>query len=209
MNKTNPDHANPTLNIPLGKPIDLAALVVKSTAIRCKVVSTGQPVTFRHRKDEVEGEILTVIPAKIWRFNNTWYMTGELISVRMDIPALKLTPLQLYEMLLWEPNPEILDKKSEPANKYQKEVYESGPRKEYEMEQILKVKDEVRNYSFVFDDVIELSDSQKSEAALGQIEKILALDLRWLIHKIMVMDYCNCLAIHAGNAFQRSMSCFC
>lgn len=180
MNITSPYDLNPDLNIPMGEPIDLVALVVKSNAIRCKILSTGQTVTFRHRKDEVEGEILTVIPDKVWRFKNTWYMIGELKSKRIDIPALKLTPLKLEKMFLWEPENEIFDEQSEPINAYQKAVFESGARQEYEMENLLEVKDEIRNYVYAFDDVIELSDSYKYEEALGLIEKILALDLRCL-----------------------------
>ena len=56
------------INIPLWQPIDLLVISVKTTAMRCKIVSTDQPITLRKVRDEVEGEILTVIPSKIWRY---------------------------------------------------------------------------------------------------------------------------------------------
>ncbi len=53
------------LDIPLNKPVDVVALAVKTSAIRCRILSTDQPVTFRTVRDEVEGEILTIVPSKV------------------------------------------------------------------------------------------------------------------------------------------------
>ncbi len=46
------------LNIPTGEAIELVALAVKTAAIRCKIVSTDQPIIFRKIRNEVECEIL-------------------------------------------------------------------------------------------------------------------------------------------------------
>ena len=56
------------ITIPTGEPIELVALAVKTAAIRCRVVSTDQPITFRKVRNEVEGEILTIIASKVWRY---------------------------------------------------------------------------------------------------------------------------------------------
>ncbi len=71
------------LKIPLDQPIDLVALAVKTTAIRCRVVATGEQITLRKIIDEVEGEILTVRPSKIWRL-------GQLEEAR-----------KIFERMLW------------------------------------------------------------------------------------------------------------
>ena len=47
------------LKIPMDKPLDLVVLAVKKSAMRCKVVASGAPITFRKVRDEVEGEIIT------------------------------------------------------------------------------------------------------------------------------------------------------
>jgi tetratricopeptide (TPR) repeat protein len=174
MPEPNPYNLAPDLNIPLGEPVELVAHAVRSMAIRCRILTTGQPVTFRHRRDEVEGEILTVIPAKVWRFKNTWYMTGELKSKRIDISALNLTPLRLEEMPLDEEEPE------EAPNPFNIDFV--GPRdpKRYEMENITEIRDETKNYFYSLDYALELSNSGKIEEAQNVIENILTLDLRCL-----------------------------
>ena len=40
MNET-----TPVINLPPGEPVEMVALAVKKTAIRCRILSTGQPVT--------------------------------------------------------------------------------------------------------------------------------------------------------------------
>jgi len=40
MNETTPE-----INLPTGEPVEMVALAVKKTAIRCRILSTGQPVT--------------------------------------------------------------------------------------------------------------------------------------------------------------------
>ena len=46
------------IDIPIGKPIEVVAIGVKTAAIRCKIVSTDQPIIFRKIRNEVECEIL-------------------------------------------------------------------------------------------------------------------------------------------------------
>jgi hypothetical protein len=53
------------LKIPLNRPLDLVILAVKKSAMRCKVVASGDPITFRKVRYEVEGEIITVKPSKL------------------------------------------------------------------------------------------------------------------------------------------------
>jgi hypothetical protein len=48
-----------TLRIPIDQAIELAVLAVKRVGIRCKLLPSQEPVTYRMVRDEVEGEIIT------------------------------------------------------------------------------------------------------------------------------------------------------
>ncbi|MGD9201650.1 MAG: hypothetical protein PVI26_08820, partial [Chitinispirillia bacterium] len=85
------------LDIPLGEPVELAVWAVKKAGIRCKMIPSQLPVTFRMVRHEVEGEIITVIPSKVWQFKNTVYMTGTTKGRRLDATVLGLMPLKLEE----------------------------------------------------------------------------------------------------------------
>jgi len=91
------------LEIPLGLPVEMLAVAVKESAIRCKTLDANIPITLRKVRLEVEGEILTVIPKKLWQFRNTYYMSGKVKSTRIDIPALNLDPLALRDPWPWDP----------------------------------------------------------------------------------------------------------
>lgn len=168
------------INIPIGEPIELVALAVKTAAIRCKIVSTDQPITFRKVRNEVEGEILTIIPSKVWRHRKTHYMTGEIQSSRIDIPALDLEPLTLNEMWVWDPKEEYWGEQDDPLNKYFKSIIDFGVRESYEMDQIIPFQDPE---DFDSDPILEASDFHEygnHVKAFKIMEKILTTDLRCL-----------------------------
>lgn len=168
------------INIPTGEPIELVALAVKTAAIRCRVVSTDQPITFRKVRNEVEGEILTIIPSKVWRYRKTHYMTGEIQSRRIDIPALDLEPLTLNEMWVWDPKEEYWGEQEDPLNKYFKSIIDFGVRESYEMDQIIPFQDPK---DFDSDPILEASDFYEygnHVKAFKIMEKILTTDLRCL-----------------------------
>lgn len=108
------------LKVPMDEPLELVVLAVKKSAIRCKVVALGDPITFRKVRYEVEGEIITVKPSKLWRFKRTHYMTGEILSKRFDIAALRLKPLALKNMGVWEPEDEYWGEAKDPLDIYLK-----------------------------------------------------------------------------------------
>ncbi|MDX2440809.1 MAG: hypothetical protein QNK40_09685 [Desulfobacterales bacterium] len=166
------------VNIPIGQPIDLVALAVKKSAIRCRVVSTQQLITFRKVRFEVEGEILTIMPSRVWRYGKTHYMAGDIISTKIDIPGLNLQPLALYEMGTWDPETDYFDEGDDPLHRYFQEIIDSGPRQSYEMEQIIPFQDPE---DFDSDPIIEAADSFESgnrENAIKIMEKILTAELR-------------------------------
>lgn len=168
------------IDIPIGKPIEVVAIAVKTAAIRCKIVTTEQPITFRKVRNEVEGEILTIIPSKVWRYWKTHYMTGEIKSKRIDIPALNLEPLTLNEMWVWDPKEEYWAEPDDPLNKYFKSIIDFGVRESYEMDQIIPFQDPD---DFDSDPILEASDFHKygnHVEAFKIMEKILTTDLRCL-----------------------------
>lgn len=168
------------INIPIGEPIELVALAVKTAAIRCKIVSTDQPITFRKVRNEVEGEILTIIPLKVWRYRKTHYMTGEIQSRRIDIPALDLEPLSLNEMWVWDPKEEYWGEQDDPLNKYFKSIIDFGVRESSEMDQIIPFQDPE---DFDSDPILDASDFHEYGnyvEAFKIMEKILTTDLRCL-----------------------------
>lgn len=168
------------IDVSIGKAIKVVALSVKTAAIRCRIVSTGQPITYRKVRNEVEGEILTIIPAKVWRYGKTYYLTGEIISRTIDIPQLNIEPLALNKMSVWDPRQEYWEEPDDPLNKYFKSIVASGERESYEMDQIIPGQDPK---NFDSDPIIEASDFHaygNYEDAFKIMEKILTTDLRCL-----------------------------
>ena len=168
------------INIPIGEPIELVALAVKTAAIRCRVVSTDQPITFRKVRNEVEGEILIIIPSKMWRYRKTHYMTGEIQSRRIDIPALDLEPLTLNEMWVWDPKEEYWGEQDDPLNKYFESIIDFGVRESYEMDQIIPFQDPEDFDSDPILDAADFYEYGNHVEAFKIMEKILTTDLRCL-----------------------------
>ena len=170
-----------TLNIPLGQPVDLAVWAVKKTGIRCKLIPTGEPITYRMIRDEVDGEIITVKPSKIWQYKNTVYMTGETISRRLDVGALGLKPLGLKDEGVWEPDNETdLVGEDDPFEKYYLPILAYGPRHEFEMEQVIPLKDPSDWESDPIVQASEIYECGNYPAAFKIIADVLSEDVRCL-----------------------------
>ena len=167
------------MGVSIGNPVEAVAIAVKKAAIRCRIISTGQPITFRIVRREVEGEILTIIPSKVWRYQNTNYMTGEVVSERIDVPALNLVPLGLNEMEEWDPE-EYLEERDPSLNRNYESIFDFGIRKSFEMDQVIPFQNPE---DFSNDPIIQASDLNEQgnhSEALKIIEKVLTTDLRCL-----------------------------
>lgn len=166
------------LNIIEGIPVELVVLEVKRSGIRCKHLASQLPVTYRKVRFEVEGEIITVMPSKVWQFKNTVYVSGDTIKSRIDASALNLTPLKLSEMGDYDPDEEDLICEDDPFAKYYLPILAYGPRKEFEMEQVLLFKDPDDVDSDPILQAVDARESGDIGAAHQILREILAEDLR-------------------------------
>ena len=112
---------------------------LKQTAARCRVLETSEPITLRASGlwRVFPGEIITVQPRKRWTYAKNAYLSGEITAIRTDVPALGLTPLRLEDRGVWSPNEEYWGEESEPLPQWALPIIARGPRREYEMEQVL------------------------------------------------------------------------
>jgi uncharacterized protein with HEPN domain len=129
---------NTTEDSEIGKTVELAIISTKTNNARCRVLGSNLIVTFRTRVwDIVPGEILTVQPGKFWRYAGHPYLSGEVVSTRLDISSLGLKPLLLNDCGMWDPQHQYWGEEGEPLAEWEKLIIARGPRPEYEMEQVL------------------------------------------------------------------------
>jgi len=76
-----------------------------------------------------------VKPKKQWRYAGHPYLSGEILSVRIDAQALGLTSLRLEECGEWDP--EDLWDEQDAVDEWAKAIVARGPRPQFEMEQVL------------------------------------------------------------------------
>jgi len=144
-------------DLDLSSPIELVVLSVKERAAPCQLLGANLNLTLRASGiwDVVPGEIVTVEPRKYWRFSNHPYLSGEILSTRLDVAALGLVPLRLRDMGMWDPDKEYWGEEGEPVEEWAKPIIVRGPRREYEMEQVIPGEDPDDPFS---DPIIESND---------------------------------------------------
>jgi hypothetical protein len=131
-----PKTAAPALR--LDGPVELAVLSVKQRAARCRLLGSGQTITFRGRLwDLAPGEIAVVKPGKQWTYAGNPYLSGVVESTRLDVAALGLVPLGLEKVATWSPAEHYWGDEGDPIEDWAKPIIARGPRPEFEMEQVL------------------------------------------------------------------------
>lgn len=88
-------------------------------------------------RTEAEAHILTVRPRKAWTYGRTTYVSGEVLGMKLDVPALGLVPLKLRDEALWDPKKEYWGDEGRPIMDCFKPIIAAGPRPSFEMEQVL------------------------------------------------------------------------
>jgi len=116
---------------------------------------------------------------KAWTSDDP-HLSAEITSDRIDAPALGLTALRLEDRGAWNPIDEYWGEEGEPIEGWARRIIEYGPRRAFEMEQILPGYD----YSDPECDPIgvsnDLKDSGNIEAAKKILMKLVEADLRCL-----------------------------
>lgn len=178
--------------------VELAVVSVPSATqqtARCRLLGTRQAVTLRCRRAWVPGEIVRVRLRKEWNSGDP-HLSAEVKSGRIDATALGLTPLRLEDRGVWNPIEEYWGEEGEPIEGWAKRIVAFGPRRAFEMEQVLPGYD----YEDPDCDPIgvsnDLRDSGDTRGAYRILMDLCQADLR-------------CLDAHAhlGNlAFDRSAS---
>lgn len=90
----------------------------------------------------------------------TAYLSGRVESTRIDASAFELVPLKLEDRGNWDPAEEYWGEQGEPIEKWAKPIIARGPRRQFEMQQVLPgvVPDDP------FSDPITESNNRKDEA---------------------------------------------
>jgi hypothetical protein len=162
--------------------IELVALSVKDTAVRCRTLDTQQAITFRSSAlwDIVPGEILTVAPRKQWRYARHDYVSGDLLSARLDVAALGLVPLRLEPQWDWDPEEEYWGEEGEPIDEWARPIIARGPRPAFEMEQVLPGADPDDPDGDPIIEANELKVAGEPRAARAILMRLCGEDLRCL-----------------------------
>ena len=176
--------------IDLERPVDLVALSVGPSAVRCRLLDTAQTVTVRLTRQPfdpiIPGELIRVRPLKTWRYARNLYLSAELISTRVDIQVLGLIPLGLTKVGQWDPKTDMLNDHGNTVTKpsalssIEHQIYKAGPRDEYEFEQVLPGSDPDNPDNDPIIDAVDLANGGNVPAARKQLMTLLAADLRCL-----------------------------
>ena len=114
-------------------------LSVKDKATRCRLPGGDGVVTVRAGRiwTVVPGEIAVIRPRKQCSYTGHPYLSGDIESSRLDVPALGLIPLRLEERGVWNPSEHSWGEADEPIEEWAEPIIARGPRPEFVMEQVL------------------------------------------------------------------------
>ena len=124
----------------------------------------------------VPGEIVRIRPRTHWRYAGHPYLSGEIESARLDVPALGLVALRLEDRGIWDPRDAYWGEPGEPIDDWARPIIARGPRPEFEMEQVLPGMDPDDPDS----DPIAESNELDPRAAYKMLMELCAADIRCL-----------------------------
>ncbi len=175
-------HKVEAADLDLDQSIELIVLSTKERTARCRLPDSDRIITLRASGvcDIVPGEVAIVTPRKQWSYAGHSYLSGKIQSARLDVAALGLVPLRLKNRGLWTPDEHYWGKEDEPIEVWAKPIIARGPRRAFEMEQILPGRDPI---GFGSDPICKSSDLQgagNDAAALKILMELCQADLRCL-----------------------------
>ena len=176
------EHKTTATDVDLGGPVELVALSIKDRAARCRLLRSHRIITLRASGfwDIVPGEIVVVKPRKQWSYAGHPYLSGEIVSTRLEVPALDLMPLRLEDQGVWDPEEEYWAEPGEPIEEWAKPIIARGPRREFEMEQVLPGADADDPDSDPITDANDLNAAGDRRNAHTILMKLCEADLRCL-----------------------------
>lgn len=181
MTINEPNEQLTNADIAIGSATELIVLACKSNALRCRVPGTASELTLRTAvRDEVPGEIVTVVPMKEWTHRRHRYVAGAVTSSRSEVEALGLTPLALRDMGEWDPADAYRGEDDEPRDAWEQAIIAYGTRVSFEMEQVIPGADPE---DFDSDPIIEAAERSEIGDHAGArviLMNLLAKDLRCL-----------------------------
>jgi hypothetical protein len=175
-------HKAAASDLDLAGPVELVVLSVKDSALRCRLLGSERVITLRAggRCDVVPGQIAVVRPRRHWTYAGHPYLSGEIESSRLDVPALGLVPLALNDEGLWEPKDEYWGEEGEPIDEWAKRIIARGPRRAFEMEQVLPGMDPEDPFSDPILEANDVKDAGDARAARAILMRLCEADLRCL-----------------------------
>ncbi len=161
--------------------LDVVLLSKGDRLAECRLLTDDAPFALHPRRSVpiVPGEIATVTPSMPRPAGSTGHLTGTVDSTRLDVKALGLVPLKLRDFGLWDPKKEYWCDPGERIPAYARPIIAWGPRRQYEMEQVLpgEIMDEM---SDPISDSNDLRDAGDHRGAYRLLMETCRLDLRCL-----------------------------
>lgn len=125
-------------SVALGRAIEVAVHVRRSSAMHGRILTTGRQVTLRGVTGNVlPGEIATVLPTRKWMYAGRLCCSGRVLGFRLDAPALGLEPLALQPQGDWDPAEEYIVDDHDRLSAWDLRILARGVRQDFEMQQML------------------------------------------------------------------------
>jgi tetratricopeptide (TPR) repeat protein len=121
-----------------------------------------------------------VKPRRQWSYAGHPYLSGDIQSARLDVAALGLVPLSLEDQGIWDPREHYWGEDDEPIEEWAKPIIARGPRREFEMEQVMPGSDPDDPDSDPISQSNDLKDAGDRGEAFRILMELCQADLRCL-----------------------------
>ena len=183
-------------DVPEDRPVELVALVLKESAVRCRLLGSDRQITLRSTGlwKLVPGDIVTVQPRKRWTHARHPYMSGEVLGWRFAPQEIGLLPLRLEPRGVWDPGAEggvgAAPRPPDPrpgcarVNPAPPVILEAEPRSVFEMEEAVPDGDEGAILEAI--GACEARDFEHARQVLGDVlaRELRCIAARWLLASI-------------------------
>jgi hypothetical protein len=169
-------------DIDMTRPVELVVLAAREKGSHCRLLGTDRVVTLRAGSPWllVPGEIAVVKPRKYWSYAGHPHLSGEILSTRLDVPALGLLPLKLRDWDTWDPDEHYWGEEGEAVEQWAKPIIARGSRPAFKMEQVLPGSDPTGFGSDPTREAVETWESGDHAAAERILMDLCKADLRCL-----------------------------